>query len=74
MNGSGQSYGEINGGFTGPGLGLEVPAGKHWSASFDVNAGFNTRATAVVIEPAIHYLLGKDTEDSILGRHSNILN
>lgn len=67
LSGSVQILGEINGAFTGFGLGLENPLGKHFSLSADVNAGYSDKGRALAIRPAIHYFLSREQKGFYIG-------
>ena len=67
LSGGVQFYGEINGGFSGFGLGLENEISRHFSLSGDVNVGYNKIGRAVELRPSVHYYFNQDQKGFYIG-------
>ncbi|MCB0668643.1 MAG: DUF3575 domain-containing protein [Saprospiraceae bacterium] len=64
---SSQILGEINGGFTGYGFGIESRLSDHFSISGDCNIGYQSRGRALELKPAVLYYLNEQQKGIYLG-------
>lgn len=55
LYGSVQIFGGISEAFVGPGIGFENDISRHFTLNADVNAGFNSKSTAIEFKPAVQY-------------------
>lgn len=62
-----QILGEINGAFTGFGIGFENRITDHFSLAGDLNLGLQKRGSAYEIRPAIHYFINRVQKGFYIG-------
>ncbi len=62
-----QFLGEINGGFSGAGLGFESAVGRHLSLAADLALGFQSVGSTVTIQPAVLFYPKEDQRGVFFG-------
>lgn len=62
-----QVLGEINGGFSGMGVGFENPLGRHFALNADLNVGSQSRGTTIAFKPAVLYYFSAQQKGFFIG-------